>query len=157
DGARAAVKVLRADRLADASDVRGFLDEATALTRVDNAHVVRTRHVGGLDEILPYIAMEHLEGTTLAQLLAERGTLDRALLRALVADLGDALDAIHRAGVVHGDVHPGNLILVDGTWKLIDFGAHDRAAGMPRFAAPERRTGPTPSADLYGMCACIYV
>ncbi len=160
DGSLAAVKLLRADKLDDDAKIRGFLEEATILTRIDNPHVVRTRHVGGPDEGLPYIAMEHLEGETLAQLIAKRGRLDREQLRSLIEDGTAALVATHAAGVIHGDVAPGNLVLA-GTWKLIDFGVRSttEVMGTPRFVAPERLTG-TPlatAADLYGFAACVYM
>ncbi len=164
DGSRAAVKMLRGDRLGDAANVRGFLDEATALTRVDSPHVVRTRHVGSLDEILPYIAMERLDGKNLAELIARSGRLDRAAIRRLVDDGGNALDAVHRAGITHGDVQPSNLLLETSGWKLIDFGSRnspdpDRVVGTPRYVPPEVLGGGRagPATDLYGLCACIYM
>jgi serine/threonine protein kinase len=158
DGSLAAVKLLRADRLNDDAKVRGFLEEATILTQIDNPHVVRTRHVGGAtgDE-LPYIAMEKLDGETLAQRIAKRGRLDRGELRALIEGGTAALAATHAAGAVHGDVSPSNLVLAGSTWKLIDFGLG--AAGTPRFVAPERLAGAaaSQSSDLYGFAACVYL
>jgi len=157
DGAPAAVKLLRADKLADAARVRGFLDEATLLTRIESPHVVRTRHVGGNAE-LPYIAMERLDGDTLAQLIEKRGRLDRSRLRALIEGGTAALAATHAAGATHGDVAPANLMLVGETWKLIDFGI-GAGLGTPRFVAPERLAGgvATPRSDLYGLAGCLYL
>ena len=159
DGTIAAVKLLRADQLADAGKVRGFLDEATQLTRIDSPNVVRTKHVGGLEAELPYIAMEQLTGDTLAQLIAKRGRLDRAQLRGLIEGGCTALAATHAAGVVHGDVSPTNLVLEGATWKLIDFGLGATGTqGTPRFVSPERLGGAPPSiaSDLYGFAACLY-
>jgi serine/threonine protein kinase len=160
DGTQAAVKVLRTDRIDDAAQVRGFLEEASALTKIKSPHVVTAREVGSISDALPYIAMERLAGTTLAQQLAERGALDRAPLRHLIVDACTALEAVHRAGVIHGDVNPNNLVLSDGVWKLIDFGASlSQRIGTPPFAAPEARAGEPRDlrSDLYGLCATLAV
>lgn len=167
DGSRAAVKLLRGDRLDDPVNVRGFLEEATSLTLIESPHVVRTRHVGGLEGILPYIAMERLEGKNLAELIARSGRLSRAALRQLIDHGARALAAVHGSGITHGDVQPTNLVLVGETWKLIDFGSPSlaepngdpgRVIGMPRFVAPEVLAGGRrdASSDLYGLCASIY-
>ena len=159
DGSLVAVKLLRSDRLDDPTRVRGFLEEATALIKIDSPHVVRARHVGSIDDALPYIAMERLDGTTLAQHLAATGPLDPTTLRQLVEDGSRALDAVHRAGICHGDVNPNNLILANGGWKLIDFSATRSAdaAGTAHYISPERRAGAprTPADDVYGLCASI--
>jgi serine/threonine protein kinase len=159
DGTVAAVKLLRADQLADHAKVRGFLDEATQLTKIASPNVVHTKHVGGLEAELPYIAMEQLTGDTLAQLIAKRGRLDRTQLRGLIEGGCNALAATHAAGVVHGDVSPTNLVLEGATWKLIDFGLGSTGTqGTPRFVSPERLAGAPPSvaSDLYGFAACLY-
>ncbi len=156
DGSLAAVKLLRADKLGDEARVRSFLDEATVLTQIDSPHVVRTKHVGGLDAELPYIAMEHLDGETLAQLIAKRGRLDRDALRSLIEGGTAALSAVHAAGALHGDVSPSNLVLAGETWKLIDFGLRKTGAdGTPKFVAQQRLAGAPqpPASDLYGFAA----
>lgn len=167
DGSRAAVKLLRGDRLDDPTNVRGFLEEATSLTLIESPHVVRPRHVGGLEGILPYIAMERLDGANLAELIARSGRLSRPAIRQLIDHGGRALAAVHGSGITHGDVQPSNLILVGDTWKLIDFGSPSlvepsddpaRVVGTPRFVAPEVLAGSRRDAtsDLYGLCASIY-
>ncbi len=159
DGTVAAVKLLRADKLADEGKVRGFLAEATLLTQIDSPNVVRTKHVGGLDAELPYIAMEQLTGDTLAQLIAKRGRLDRKALGGLIEGGCAALAATHATGAVHGDVSPTNLVLEGVVWKLIDFGLRSTGIeGTPRFVSPERLAGAAPSvgSDLYGFAACLY-
>jgi len=181
DGSQVAVKVLRGDKLDDPASVQGFLDEGTALTRVTSPHVVKATHVGGPGEVLPYIAMERLDGQTLAQLVADGGPLSRADALALARGGAEALAAIHAAGIQHGDVNPTNLIRADGVWKLIDFGIAtmalgDASGGRPadgpvpgrgsdartghgtlRYLAPERLSGPPSArADIYGLAASLY-
>ncbi|MGE0395093.1 MAG: protein kinase [Kofleriaceae bacterium] len=159
DGAILAVKLLRGDRLRDPAAVQSFIAETNAAMRIDDPHVVRAKQVGGLDDSIPFIAMEKLDGTDLRALLAERGALSRDALRELATDAAAALSAVHAAGLAHGDVSPQNLVKTNSGWKLIDFGAR-AAAGTPRFVAPELIANPelkpTPSSDLYGLAACLY-
>jgi serine/threonine-protein kinase len=164
DGTIAAVKLMRGERLRDPVEVERFVAAARVAIGVAHPHVVRVREVGGLDAAIPYLAMEKLDGTSLARLVTERGRLDRATVRALVADACAALEAIHAAGLAHGDVSPNNLIATPGGWKLIDFGATRAsgtaiAAGTPRFVAPECLSDArgSASADLYGLAACAYL
>ncbi len=159
DGAILAVKLLRGDRLCDPAAVQSFIAETNAAMRIDDPHVVRAKQVGGLDDSIPFIAMEKLDGADLRALLAERGALSRDALRELATDAAAALSAVHAAGLAHGDVSPQNLVKTNSGWKLIDFGAR-AAAGTPRFVAPELIANPelkpTPSSDLYGLAACLY-
>lgn len=171
-GTRAAVKLLRGDRLHDAEVVEGFLHETEVAQKVKSPHVAEVYEAGGIEERLPYLAMERLEGENLEQIIEGRGMLAPPELRSLVDDLARALDAIHAQGVVHFDVNPRNILHVAdadgrGAWKLVDFGVAQleaarspdaMLAGSLRYLAPERLGGAFADAhaDIYGMSASLY-
>ncbi len=101
---------------------RRFLLEARAAAALSHPGVATIYRIGEEDG-LPFIAMEWLEGRSLEQVLAERKRLEPAEVVALGAPLLAALEAAHRAGIVHRDVKPGNLMLLaDGRLKVTDFG-----------------------------------
>ena len=172
-GRRAAVKLLRTDRLGDRRTLERFLREAVALSRLDSDHVARVFEVGGLDGELPHIAMEFLDGKDLGALLRDGPGLDRAGVIALIVDVTRGLTAAHEAGVVHRDVKPRNLVRVTGArgplWKVVDFGVAklvDHGAGTtgvaivgtPAYMAPEQAAGRGVDArtDLYALGLVVY-
>jgi serine/threonine-protein kinase len=121
------------------------------------------------DAELPYLAMERLRGTTLAEQLRREPRLPADALRALCRQVGAAIDAASAAGVVHRDLKPQNLFRCDdGTWKLLDFGVariaggdgdDDRAViGTPHYMAPEQARGQAANhrADLHALGAIAY-
>lgn len=102
-------------------DEREMFREALTLARVSHRSIVPVFDVGRLDDEI-FIAMELLLGETLEAALA-RGPLPWRRAVALFTELGDALAAAHRAGIMHGDVKPGNIIVgQDGFARLLDFG-----------------------------------
>jgi serine/threonine protein kinase len=114
--------------------------------------------------------MELLSGPTLAELLDAEGPLSVEEVTRVGGCLLDALEATHRAGVVHGDVKPGNVQLCEnGRVVLTDFGIaqdtdHDSGsltpmfAGSPAYVSPERLAGgrPEPASDLYSLGATLF-
>ena len=115
------------------------------------------------------VAMDWVDGTNLATLLAERGRpgLAPSSVLAYLAQAAEALTHLHAQSppVVHGDVKPGNLILTKGgRIKLVDFGlssarnAVGRRAGTPGFRAPELAAGASPSraSDVYALAATAF-
>jgi serine/threonine protein kinase len=131
--------------------------EARALASVRHAGIVEVLDGGYLADETPYIVLEKLEGRTLEGLVAARGTLAREDAVAIGLQLSDAVDALHRGGVVHRDIKPGNVFVVrdrDGSerLKLLDFGiarVEDDAKltgigaliGTPAYASPEQLLG----------------
>lgn len=113
-----------------------IIDEARALCRVEHPNVVRF-YALTIDEARGVIglAMEHVAGVPLDRRLAERGRL--VVLETLHVGIAvaSALAAVHRAGLVHRDVKPANVIEAAGVYKLIDFGI---AAADERSSAPPR-------------------
>ena len=117
-----ALKVI-APELLDDDDVRTrFLTEARAAASVDHPNVIPV-HTAGEDAGVAYIAMRFVAGEDLRSLVRHGGAMDGAEAAHVVAQAGAALDAIHRAGFVHRDVKPANLLVdPDGHVYLTDFG-----------------------------------
>lgn len=163
-GRDVAVKLLGVE--ADAAFRERFTDEARRAAVVSHPNVV-TVFDQGQDGPDAYMVMEHVRGRTLRDVVAERGALTPQEAVRIVAQVADALDAAHAAGVIHCDVKPANVILDDrGTAKLTDFGVARAARGpaeheliaTPRYISPERVEGraPTPASDVYGLGLVAY-
>src|SRR5690242_20712539 len=133
----------------DGDDREGsaFQREAGLLARVDHPGVPRVYHVGEVGG-RPYMIMELFDGRPLATLL-EQGPLDETTLVRVATDVAAALAAAHRAGLVHRDVKPGNIVVMpDGGVRVIDFGLAARGsapiddeavvAGTFEYSAPEQ-------------------
>ncbi len=125
-----------------------FTREARTLSQLNHPHIC-TLHDVGQDGGIDYLVMELIAGQTLAERL-ERGALPVGELMELAAQTAGALAAAHRAGLVHRDLKPGNLMLTDAGVKLLDFGlarpavrpsAEDDAADSPTVAAPLTTAG----------------
>jgi serine/threonine protein kinase len=159
-----------AENLARDEDLqRRFLREARLAARLAHPNVVRVFDVGEEDG-RPFIAMEYVEGGTLAELVAQRGQLPVAETATLGTQMCAGLAAVHAAGLVHRDVKPQNLLLrTDGVLKLGDFGiaaGHDgtrltlagTVLGTAGYLAPEQARGEqvTAAADIYAVGAVLY-
>lgn len=133
-----ALKVLTAD-FADAAH---WTEEAKLLASLRHPSLVTVYSAGLLagPPETPFVAMELLEGGTLADLLRQRGRIPWRRVLAWARDVAGALDAIHTRGVVHLDLKPANLFLTaDGAVKVLDFGISRRAGGA--WGAPAVRRG----------------
>lgn len=169
-GREAAVKLLRGELLLGGegqSMARRFRQEAELGRRLDHPGVVRVFGAGDLAGN-PYMAMELLTGTSLAEML--RGPrLDPARAVAMVADLLDALSYVHGQRIVHRDIKPANVILREtGRVCLVDFGIARAEAseitqlgellGSPAYMAPEQLAGGAVDAraDLFSVGVLLY-
>jgi len=143
-GRDVAIKVL-ASHLAATPEVRArFEREARTISQLNHPHICTLHDIGREGET-DYLVMELLEGETLAHRL-EKGPLPVADVLSVGAQIADALDRAHRAGVVHRDLKPGNVMLTKAGAKLMDFGLA-RAASVA--AAPGVLTeSPTVSRPL---------
>ena len=164
-GRAVAIKVLR-QHIAHDPDARARLTrEVSTLSRITSPRVAPIIDAD-VDGATPYIVTRYVPGPSLDDHVAERGLLPPADLHRVASGLAEALDAIHSAGVVHRDVKPGNVLLVDGDPVLIDFGiAHvaddirltmtGLVMGTPGYLAPEVVGGDdvTPATDWWGWAA----
>ncbi len=169
-GGPVAVKVPHAYLARDPLFRERLRREARLAAALTSPRVVR---VVDLDqhEGVPYLVMEYVAGETLAERLRREGPLPLAEALAVAREVARALEAAHALGVVHRDLTPRNIKLVDGQVKVLDFGIA-QAAGLsgvtppgglfsaPAYTAPERLSGDAgdddPRADLYSVGAILY-
>jgi|SRR5262245_4853378 len=137
-GREVAVKVLPAG-LSSSPEVRArFEREARTVSSLNHPHICTLHDVGREGET-DFLVMELVEGETLAQRLA-RGALPPAEVLKLGGQIADALDRAHRAGVIHRDLKPGNVMLTKSGAKLMDFGLA-RPTGLKGPATANSLTG----------------
>jgi ligand-binding sensor domain-containing protein len=167
DGSAAAVKLVHRDLGADPRVRQRFQREGDVVGALDHPHIVRLLERGEHDGRL-YLAMEYLEGSTLAERLQRGDPIPQHDAVAILHGLAAALVALHARGVAHRDLHPGNVMIQrDGTVKLLDFGlSRDLAASMATrshalvgslpYLAPELLRGDPggAAADLFAL-GCI--
>ncbi len=146
-----------------------LLEQARVLAKIRHPHVAEFSDFGRTDTGEPYFVMEQLAGRTLQQQLDQRGGMSWARAVALVQQVGDALAAGHAQGVVHRDLRPANVFLLDtgqpGDFiKLVDFGlASDPdprkiSAASAGFASPEQAAGAPVDArsDVYALGCLLF-
>ncbi len=122
DGRAVAVKVLHEDPDDDPQRRKRFLREAWAVSQLSHPYIVKVYEQGDEADGASWIAMEYLDGTNLGDIL-ERGRLPLRDVVATLVPVARALGAAHRAGFVHRDVKPDNIIVCgDGRPVLVDFG-----------------------------------
>ncbi|WP_280455787.1 serine/threonine-protein kinase, partial [Nocardia brasiliensis] len=167
-GARwVALKLLPTELAADASYRKRFEREAEVVSRLRDPRIPRIHRFGEIDGRL-FIDMEFVEGADLATMIAA-GALGPATSVGIVGQVAAALDAAHRAGLVHRDVKPSNIVVHAGGFAyLIDFGiAHGigqtavtttgLAIGTLAYMAPERFTGTADArSDVYSLACVLY-
>lgn len=144
-GRRAAVKVLSHAYAASPEMASRFVREARILSRLCHPNVVEILELGELPDGRPFVAMELLEGRSLLELVFARGRLSLPEALELLAPVCAALDAAHRAGVVHRDVKASNVFVESGDpprVKLLDFGvAHAAGPEDPSITVTGERLG----------------
>ncbi|SDU31052.1 Stk1 family PASTA domain-containing Ser/Thr kinase [Jiangella alkaliphila] len=170
-----ALKMLRVDHSSDATFQARFRREAQSAASLNHRNIVAVYDTGE-DYIdghrIPYIVMEYVEGQTLREILQEqqRFTPERSI-EILVATL-DALEYSHRAGIVHRDIKPGNIMITNGgEVKVTDFGIARSLAdtgmaltqtaavvGTAQYISPEQARGEQADArsDLYASGCVLY-
>jgi len=120
-GRDVAIKVLPAAVRADADRLRRFEQEARAAAALNHPNIVTIFSVEHADD-LPFVTMEFVEGTPLAQLIPRAGLPIERILKIAIA-LGDAVSAAHSRGIVHRDLKPSNvMVTADDRLKVLDFG-----------------------------------
>jgi eukaryotic-like serine/threonine-protein kinase len=167
-----AVKLLAEHLADDEAFVFRFRREALSAARLQHPNIVQVFD-SGQDPSTErhYIVMEYVDGPSAADMLRERKELDIDETVRLVRDACHGLDYAHRAGVVHRDVKPGNLLFAEemGTTKLADFGIAKAAEqtritqvgsvlGTAAYLSPEQARGEEagPASDIYSLGVCAY-
>jgi serine/threonine protein kinase len=165
-----AIKVLHEDYSNDDAFQQRFRQEARAAANLSHPNIV-TVHDFGLDHGQLFIVMEHIPGKDLKTILRQRGrfSVDEAIPLMVQACAG--IGYAHRAGLVHCDVKPHNMIVTpDGRLKVTDFGIAralstimpderaDVVWGSPQYFSPEQATGeaPSPASDVYSLGVVLY-
>lgn len=151
-----------------------FQKEAQLLAKLDFSHIVRV-YDSFEENNTGYIVMEYINGETLSRYVRRTGPMAAAYLRELFLPLLRDLDAIHRAGMLHRDISPDNIMVTTdyGQLKLIDFGTakdltrvNEKTMGysvsqsvvrmnyspLEMFSSVEKQ----PSSDIYSLCATMY-
>jgi len=152
-------------------DRRRFLREAEVVARLSHPNIVAL-HAYGEEGGHPWLVLEYLEGETLTSRVNRGGPLSARLTAELGASLAGALDHAHQAGVLHRDLKPDNVILVEGRAYLVDFGlarlvsratrltASQDLIGTPAYMPPEQAQGEHEqvgvASDLYGLAGTLY-
>jgi len=158
-GKRAAIKILKKELCADPHTLERFVDEARVVNEIGHPNIVDIFAFGEMPDGRSYFVMEWLKGETLRARIA-RGKLAPAEVGQIVRPLARALEAAHEKGVIHRDLKPDNVFLVDvrgevATVKLLDFGiaklarndhrvektATGAIVGTPQYIAPEQAKG----------------
>ena len=167
-----AIKLL-AEHLAEDEDfVARFRREALAAARLQHPNVVQVFDSGeDPGSHRHYIVMEYVDGPSCADMLRDQKQLDVDETVHIIRDACHGLDYAHRAGVVHRDVKPGNLLVASDshTTKLADFGIAKAAEqtritqvgsvlGTAAYLSPEQARGQEagPASDIYSLGVCAY-
>jgi serine/threonine protein phosphatase PrpC len=140
-GEQVVLKTPAIDLQQDAAALDRFMLEEWVARRIQSAHVLKAQAPTRERRYL-YVAMEYLQGHSVAQWMAEhpKPTLDE--VRRIVVQVAKGLQAFHRLEMLHGDLRPENLMLdASGTVKIIDFGA-TRVAGLVESTGPGARAQP---------------
>ncbi len=175
-----ALKFMRPEACRSPEGVARFVREARAAAQIQSEHVARLLDVGTLDGGEPYMVMELLAGTDLAELLRSDGPLPLEDAVDYVLQASEAVAEAHRLGIVHRDLKPANLFLSrwpDGSplIKVLDFGISKLSAdtldsgvgltssrvalGSPRYMSPEQLSDPRavgPPADVWAFGCILY-
>ena len=175
-GKRAAIKILKKELCADPHTVERFIDEARVVNQIGHPNIVDIFAFGEMPDGRSYFVMEWLKGDTLRDRMA-RGPVDLTEVTRVVRQLARALQAAHDKGVIHRDLKPDNIFLVDipdelPAVKLLDFGiaklAHsdhrvEKTAtgaiiGTPQYIAPEQAKGYAIDhrADIYALGGIVF-
>ena len=166
-GREVAVKIMAPGFLEDEGGKERFFHEARAAARLQHVNIVTVFEFGELDHT-PFIVMEFLRGSSLANRLRKPPAMSLREKLDIAIQLCAGLEAAHKQGVVHRDVKPANIwICLDGTVKLLDFGIGTAASSgatvsdmlaSPGYMSPEQIAGTEVDAktDIYSAGVVTY-
>lgn len=163
-----AIKVLRPEFSDNTEFLSRFRNEAQSAESITSENVVATYDYRELEDngrTFCFMALEYVRGESLADLLAREGALPETLALDVMEQAAHGLAVIHRMGLVHRDIKPGNLMITqNGQVKITDFGIAKAAAAVPltrtgmvvgtaQYVSPEQAQGldVTPASDVYSL------
>ena len=165
-----AVKVLREDYSNNATFRQQFIQEAEAVANLSHPNIV-TVHDFGLENDKLFLVMEYVPGTNLKTILKQRGRLSIQEALPLIIQACNGIGYAHRAGLIHCDIKPHNMLVTpDQRLKVTDFGIaralstirpdeyNDVVWGSPSYLSPEQAAGaaPSPASDVYSLGIVLY-
>jgi serine/threonine protein kinase len=174
-----AIKIMQAELLSDATSVRRFQQESEAASRLAHPHVVTAFDFGVTDSAQPYLVLDLVDGTSLADEIKRDSKLPPQRTIHIFKQICEALDHAHQRGVVHRDLKPSNIMLTNSHSetdfvKVVDFGIAKLMAtplhepqnltksgeifGSPLYMSPEQCRGETPDqrTDIYAVGIMLY-
>ncbi len=166
---KVAIKVLRGDLSGDEKFIRRFEREALSVSNLSHPNIVEVYDVG-VEDGNHYIVMEYIEGKTLKQLIQKRGALTLSEVIDIMSQLTDGLAHAHEAYIIHRDIKPQNVIIMDnGIVKITDFGIAmainatqltqtNSVMGSVHYLPPEQANGKgaTIKSDIYSLGILMY-
>jgi serine/threonine protein kinase len=166
---RVAVKVLRESYSDDPAFLARFRREAQAAANLDHPNIVTVYDVGQ-DDGRHYIVMEYVQGQDLKTLIRQKGQLEVSEALDIAIDIASGVGHAHKAGVIHCDVKPQNVLVTrEGRAMVTDFGIaralsesglteSDTVWGSPLYFSPEQAAGdpPSPASDVYSIGVVMY-
>ncbi len=165
-----AVKILKEDLSADPAFRDRFHQEAKAAANLSHPGIV-TVHDFGLDQGRLFIVMEHIPGVDLKTMIVQKGRLPLDEAIPLIIQACSGIGYAHRAGLVHCDIKPQNMLVTpDKRLKVTDFGIaralasispderNEEIWGSPQYFSPEQASGsaPQPASDVYSIGVVMY-
>lgn len=171
-----AIKVLKAEFAADPEVAERFMREARTMARLRHTRAAMIFDAGSLPDGRPFIVMEHVEGATLADVLAREGRFSPERAVRIACEICDVLAEAHALGIVHRDLKPSNIMLNERGVSVLDFGiakvltasadvtkTHATTEsgliiGTPRYMSPEQCMGRQvgTASDLYSVGVLVY-
>src|SRR5260370_18994614 len=142
-GRDVAIKILPKEMSGDPARKQRFEREAKTISSLNHPNICTLHDVGSQDGV-DYLAMECVEGETLAKRL-EKGPLPLEQVLKIGQEIAGALDKAHRSGVVHRDLKPGNVMLTATGAKLLDFGLANESTASATAAPLTSVYAPSPS------------
>lgn len=173
-----AIKMLRMDVAYDDNVLKRFQVEAKAASRLNHPNVIAVYDFGVVDSGQPYLVMDFVEGPNLADIIEKHGPVDYTRMANIFMQACDALEHAHNQNIIHRDMKPSNIVLLDTAEqndlvKVLDFGIAKLmgadgqglhltktgdVVGSPLYMSPEQCTGQELDArsDIYSLGAAMY-
>ena len=169
DDREVAIKILKDEYLNNEEFIRRFKNESKAIAMLSHPNIVKVYDVS-FGDMIQYIVMEYIDGITLKEYIESQGIIEWKDAIHLTTQVLKALQHAHESGIVHRDIKPQNIMLLqDGTIKVTDFGIArfsdkatrtmtDQAIGSVHYIAPEQAKGSVTDGktDIYSVGVMLY-